>query len=150
MHVQALPAGAALCCAPLYPHFTLRPIRYHCHPPPPPFPLHRYLVPSLQPYGGPAWTLSCLLPPSAISLFASVLVKHEAVQQVRCCCCCRAVRCAHAWCARGWGAVPLCGFWLLQGLTWSTLSIPVTVEHNFRYCCRCHMRLFPRVPAASP
>ncbi|KAL4853959.1 ATP-binding cassette sub-family A member 3 [Chlorella vulgaris] len=40
-----------------------------------------YLMPSLQPYGGPGWALSCLLPPSAISLFASVLVKHEAVQQ---------------------------------------------------------------------
>jgi ATP-binding cassette subfamily A (ABC1) protein 1/ATP-binding cassette subfamily A (ABC1) protein 3 len=38
-------------------------------------------MPSLQPYGGPGWALSCLLPPSAISLFASVLVKHEAVQQ---------------------------------------------------------------------
>ena len=41
----------------------------------------RYLMPSLQPYGSPGWALSCLLPPSAISLFASVLVKHEAVQQ---------------------------------------------------------------------
>lgn len=40
-------------------------------------------MPSLQPYGGPGWALSCLLPPSAISLFASVLVKHEATQQVR-------------------------------------------------------------------
>ena len=53
-----------------------------------------YLMPSLQPYGGPGWALSCLLPPSAISLFASVLVKHEAVQQAskgataaRLCCC---------------------------------------------------------------
>ena len=40
-------------------------------------------MPSLQPYGGPGWALACLLPPSAISLFASVLVKHEAVQQAR-------------------------------------------------------------------
>lgn len=39
-------------------------------------------MPSLQPYGGSGWVLSCLLPPSAISLFASVLVKHEATQQV--------------------------------------------------------------------
>lgn len=38
-------------------------------------------MPSLQPYGGPGWAWSCLLPPSAISLFASVLVKHEASQQ---------------------------------------------------------------------
>jgi ABC-type multidrug transport system fused ATPase/permease subunit len=57
-----------------------------------------YLMPSLQPYGGPGWALSCLLPPSAISLFASVLVKHEATQ---------------------------------QGLTWSTIGMPVTVEHSF-------------------
>ena len=42
-----------------------------------------YLMPSLQPYGGRSWAAACLLPPSAISLFASVLVKHEATQQAR-------------------------------------------------------------------
>lgn len=39
--------------------------------------LHRYLMPYLVPYGGVSWTLSCLLPPSSISLFASVLLKME-------------------------------------------------------------------------
>ena len=38
---------------------------------------HRYLMPSLVPYGGVSWTLSCLLPPSSISLFASVLLQME-------------------------------------------------------------------------
>lgn len=63
-------------------------------------------MPSLQPYGGPGWVLSCLLPPSAISLFASVLVKHEATQQVGgswhtlCCGVCHAVR----WCPMPPGA----------------------------------------------
>jgi hypothetical protein len=37
----------------------------------------RYLMPYLVPYGGVSWTLSCLLPPSSISLFASVLLKME-------------------------------------------------------------------------
>ncbi len=41
----------------------------------------RYLMPSLQPYGGPGWTLACLLPPSCISLFAHVLVKMETAQR---------------------------------------------------------------------
>ncbi len=38
-------------------------------------------MPSLQPYGGGGWVASCLLPPSALSLFTHVLVKHETVQQ---------------------------------------------------------------------
>lgn len=34
-------------------------------------------MPYLVPYGGISWTVSCLLPPSSISLFASVLLKME-------------------------------------------------------------------------
>lgn len=34
-------------------------------------------MPYLVPYGGVSWTVSCLLPPSSISLFASVLLKLE-------------------------------------------------------------------------
>ncbi len=34
-------------------------------------------MPYLVPYGGVSWTLACLLPPSSISLFASVLLKME-------------------------------------------------------------------------
>ena len=34
-------------------------------------------MPYLVPYGGPSWTVACLLPPSSISLFASVLLKME-------------------------------------------------------------------------
>jgi hypothetical protein len=37
----------------------------------------RYLMPYLVPYGGISWTVSCLLPPSSISLFATVLLKME-------------------------------------------------------------------------
>lgn len=55
-------------------------------------------MPSLQPYGGRGWVLSCLLPPSAVSLFAHVLVQLESVS---------------------------------QGLTWATLSVPVTAEYGF-------------------
>ena len=33
--------------------------------------------PALQPYGGAGWAAACLLPPSAISLFAHVLVRQE-------------------------------------------------------------------------
>ncbi|KAK9828547.1 hypothetical protein WJX72_000707 [[Myrmecia] bisecta] len=40
-----------------------------------------YLIPTFQPYGGPGWVLSCLLPPSSISLFAYVLVKLESSQR---------------------------------------------------------------------
>eukprot|EP00887_Chlorella_sp_A99_P005937 scaffold29.g5937.t1 len=36
-----------------------------------------WLVPSIQPYGGAGWAAACLLPPSAISLFAHVLVRQE-------------------------------------------------------------------------
>ena len=42
---------------------------------------HRFLMPSLQPYGGRGWTLSCLLPPSCISLYANVLLKLESAQR---------------------------------------------------------------------
>lgn len=38
---------------------------------------NRYLMPSVQAYGGPSWLWSCLLPPSALSLFAHVLTKLE-------------------------------------------------------------------------
>ncbi len=38
-------------------------------------------MPTYQPYGGYGWTLACLLPPSAISLFASVLLKLEGSQR---------------------------------------------------------------------
>ena len=41
----------------------------------------RYLMPSLQPYGGLGWTLACLLPPSCISLFASAIIKFETAQR---------------------------------------------------------------------
>lgn len=34
-------------------------------------------MPYLVPYGGISWTVSCLLPPSSISLFATVLLKME-------------------------------------------------------------------------
>ena len=40
----------------------------------------RYLMPSLQPYGGKGWTLACLLPPSSISLYANILLKLESAQ----------------------------------------------------------------------
>ena len=42
---------------------------------------YRFLMPSLQPYGGRGWTLSCLLPPSCISLYANVLLKLESAQR---------------------------------------------------------------------
>ena len=35
-------------------------------------------MPTFQPYGGWGWYLSCLFPPSALSLFANVLIKVEA------------------------------------------------------------------------
>jgi hypothetical protein len=35
-------------------------------------------MPTFQPYGGWEWYLSCLSPPSALSLFANVLIKVEA------------------------------------------------------------------------
>ena len=41
----------------------------------------RYLMPTYQPYGGKGWTLSCLLPPSCISLYANVLLKLESAQR---------------------------------------------------------------------
>ena len=43
--------------------------------------LCRYIMSTLQPYGGPGWPLACLLPPSAISLFATVLLKLEGSQR---------------------------------------------------------------------
>jgi ATP-binding cassette subfamily A (ABC1) protein 1/ATP-binding cassette subfamily A (ABC1) protein 3 len=36
---------------------------------------------TFQPYGGLGWPLACLLPPSAISLFATVLLKLEGSQR---------------------------------------------------------------------
>lgn len=41
----------------------------------------RYIMPTFQPYGGFGWQLACLLPPSAISLFATVLLKLEGSQR---------------------------------------------------------------------
>lgn len=38
-------------------------------------------MPTYQPYGGKGWTLSCLLPPSCISLYANVLLKLESAQR---------------------------------------------------------------------
>ena len=38
----------------------------------------RYLIPTFQPYGGWGWYLACLAPPSAVSLFANVLINVEA------------------------------------------------------------------------
>ena len=35
-------------------------------------------MPTFQPYGGWGWYISCLFPPSALSLFANVLIKVEA------------------------------------------------------------------------
>lgn len=35
-------------------------------------------MPTFQPYGGYGWYLSCIFPPSAISLLAQVLLKVEA------------------------------------------------------------------------
>jgi len=35
-------------------------------------------MPTFQPYGGWGWYLSCLSPPSALSLFANVLIRVEA------------------------------------------------------------------------
>ncbi len=43
--------------------------------------LNRYIMPTFQPYGGWGWPLACLLPPSAISLFATVLLKLEGSQR---------------------------------------------------------------------
>lgn len=34
-------------------------------------------MPYLAPYGGISWQISCLLPPSSISLFATILMKME-------------------------------------------------------------------------
>ena len=124
----------------------------------------RYLMPSLQPYGGPGWALSCLLPPSAISLFASVLVKHEAVQQASQAACLPSSHPASQLSTQlrdrapgacqgaiGSMSLPLCVRVCLsagslcaalpaapavQGLTWRTLSMPVTVEHSFRWAAK--------------
>ena len=41
----------------------------------------RWLLPTFQPYGGWAWPVACILPPSAISLFATVLLQLEAGQR---------------------------------------------------------------------
>ena len=41
----------------------------------------RYIMSTFQPYGGVGWPLACLLPPSAISLFATVLLKLEGSQR---------------------------------------------------------------------
>ncbi len=41
----------------------------------------RYLMPTVQPYGGRGWVLACLAPPSALSLFATVLLKFEGAQR---------------------------------------------------------------------
>jgi ATP-binding cassette subfamily A (ABC1) protein 1/ATP-binding cassette subfamily A (ABC1) protein 3 len=38
-------------------------------------------MPALAPYGGASWVAACLLPPSAISLFAHVLVRLETAQR---------------------------------------------------------------------
>ena len=43
--------------------------------------LCRYIMSTFQPYGGLGWPLACLLPPSAISLFATVLLKLEGSQR---------------------------------------------------------------------
>ena len=43
--------------------------------------LYRYIMSTFQPYGGLGWPLACLLPPSAISLFATVLLKLEGSQR---------------------------------------------------------------------
>ena len=43
--------------------------------------LYRYIMSTFQPYGGMGWPLACLLPPSAISLFATVLLKLEGSQR---------------------------------------------------------------------
>lgn len=43
--------------------------------------LDRYIMSTFQPYGGMGWPLACLLPPSAISLFATVLLKLEGSQR---------------------------------------------------------------------
>jgi len=41
-----------------------------------------YLMPTLvQPYGGSGWTLSCLLPPSAITLFVECILSVETVER---------------------------------------------------------------------
>ena len=41
----------------------------------------RYLMPTVEPYGGRGWVLACLAPPSALSLFATVLLKFEGAQR---------------------------------------------------------------------
>ena len=38
-------------------------------------------MPTWQPYGGWGWPAACLLPPSAVSLFATVLLKLEGSQR---------------------------------------------------------------------
>jgi hypothetical protein len=45
----------------------------------PPAPHCRFLLPLIDPYGGPSWYLACLLPPSAASLLAACLVNWERV-----------------------------------------------------------------------
>ena len=42
----------------------------------------RWVITYLAPYGGPSWQVSCLLPPSSISLFATILMKMEVHQTV--------------------------------------------------------------------
>lgn len=38
-------------------------------------------MPTIEPYGGRGWVLACLAPPSALSLFATVLLKFEGAQR---------------------------------------------------------------------
>ena len=38
-------------------------------------------MPTVEPYGGRGWVLACLAPPSALSLFATVLLKFEGAQR---------------------------------------------------------------------
>ncbi|KAK9842270.1 hypothetical protein WJX81_003820 [Elliptochloris bilobata] len=40
-----------------------------------------YLMPTVEPYGGRGWVAACLAPPSALSLFATVLLKFEGAQR---------------------------------------------------------------------
>lgn len=37
----------------------------------------RYLMPTFEPYGGTGWWAACILPPSAVSLFATILMRLE-------------------------------------------------------------------------
>ena len=109
----------------------------HCHPHPPC--TGTWCLPC-SPTGGPPGPCPacCHPPPSASSPRCSSSTRRcsrcAVLRSAAVCAVCCAMRAVQEVGERGRCGERLADWrGLLQGLTWSTLSIPVTVEHNFRY-----------------